>query len=134
VNSTETGVRYLHSMSVLRTSHVGTEKVNEAQNISTLTAVDSLGCGQCTQIVSELVPFLRDDNDAVRYWVAMAIGNLGHCATNAVPALIQALGEKESSSDSKNSASAIRLALKRIGSTGRQEDTPSRPVTNLVSR
>jgi hypothetical protein len=62
-----------------------------------------------------LANLLSDRDDSVRYWIAMALGYLGPRAHLAVPALEKALEEKQCDNSSKTSASAIKIALSRIG-------------------
>ena len=69
--------------------------------------------------VPELIPFLKDEDDVVRYWIAMALGHIGAPAKDAVPALVVALGERVGDMGSKTSASGIRFALDRIDPTWR---------------
>jgi HEAT repeat protein len=64
-----------------------------------------------------LADMLSDTDDAVRYWIAMALGYIGPRAQRAVPALEKALQEIQCVHASKTSAEAIRLALTRIGAT-----------------
>jgi hypothetical protein len=69
-----------------------------------------------------LVDMLSDRDDSVRYWIAMALGYVGPRAQPAVTALEKALQEMQCVHGSKTSASAIRLALTKIGATVRQQD------------
>lgn len=65
--------------------------------------------------IDELAKMMSDRDDSVRYWIATSIGYLGPRAKRTVPHLEQALKEKACDTGSKTSASAIRLALTRIG-------------------
>jgi HEAT repeats len=60
---------------------------------------------------------LTDKDDSVRYWAAMALGYIGPPAQSAVPALEKALEDKKCDRSSKTSASAITIALTKIGVT-----------------
>lgn len=65
--------------------------------------------------VGALANLLSDPDDVVRGWIAAALGLLGHKAKSAVPQLRQALLERPCANQPATSASAIRLALSRIG-------------------
>jgi len=64
--------------------------------------------------IPDLIPFLKDEEDVVRYWVAIALGHIGAPAIDAVPALIVALDERVDTEATKSSESGIRFALDRI--------------------
>jgi hypothetical protein len=69
-----------------------------------------LGAG----LVSDVTALLTHESDAVRYWIAMALGQMGAQAQASIPALEQALRERPGKTGVKTSATAIRIALKRI--------------------
>jgi hypothetical protein len=64
--------------------------------------------------IDQLADLLTHREDIVRYWAATALGYIGPKAESAIPALERAYEEKKNSSQSKTSASAIRVALERI--------------------
>ena len=74
--------------------------------------------------VLRITELLGHDDDAVRYEVAIALGNLGERSNMAVPALLKALRERECAGHptqpyiqlSLTSADGIRTALEKIGS------------------
>ena len=84
-----------------------------AEEIARFTASTSDRTGLQGQ-VKDLIPFLRDEDDTVRYWIAAALGHIGTLAKDAVPALIVALDERADTIASKSSESGIRFALDRI--------------------
>lgn len=67
-----------------------------------------------SKIAGELAQVLGDPQDDVRYWIAMALSYMGPKAVSAIPALEKALKERRGRDQGKTSASAIRLALKKI--------------------
>jgi hypothetical protein len=70
--------------------------------------------------LTSIESLLDNPNDAVRGWVAGALGNLGPRAKSAVPKLLQLLHDVEEGCPmvrGLNSSGAIRLALERIGET-----------------
>lgn len=75
------------------------------------------------KIVDNISSLLNAEDDAVRFWAALALGQLGPRATIAVPELERALKEAEARDrlsivgPTLSSADGIRAALKRI--TGR---------------
>jgi HEAT repeat protein len=68
--------------------------------------------------VDDIAGLLGDRDDSVRYWAAMALGQIGPSANRAVPALERALKEIEPVPGvvvpAKSSESGIRFALRRI--------------------
>lgn len=65
--------------------------------------------------VDALTRLLTDEDDSIRIWIAGALGLLGEKAKSAVPQLQRALLERPCANTPATSASAIRLALSRIG-------------------
>jgi hypothetical protein len=65
--------------------------------------------------VMALAGLLRDSDDLVRHWAALAIGQIGPRAASAVPALQLALSQVQCIRADKNSQSGITFALRRIG-------------------
>jgi hypothetical protein len=65
--------------------------------------------------IDALTKLLTDEDDSIRIWTAGALGLLGKKAKSAVPQLERALLERPCANTPATSASAIRLALSRIG-------------------
>jgi len=65
--------------------------------------------------IEALASLMSDPADGVRGWIAGALGHLGGKAKGAVPQLQWALQDRPCENGPANSASAIRLALSRIG-------------------
>jgi hypothetical protein len=63
----------------------------------------------------DIASLLDTEEDSVRYWVAMTLGNFGPRAKFAVPRLVAVLTQVDCSHASKTSASGIRVALRKIG-------------------
>jgi HEAT repeat protein len=78
--------------------------------------------------VTELIPFLKDEDDVVRYWVAITLGHIGAPAKDAVPTLIVALSERVDTVASKSSESGIRFALDRIDPSWRSRPDVSERI------
>jgi hypothetical protein len=57
---------------------------------------------------------LKINDDSVRYWVALCLGNFGPRAKAAVPKLLEILDQTDCIKAAKTSASGIRVALKKI--------------------
>lgn len=72
--------------------------------------------------IRTLVMMLRNDDESIRFWAAVMIGNVGHRAQDAVPALEAALAERPCEDGTMTSASAIRRALGKLG-----HETAERP-------
>lgn len=69
------------------------------------------------KIVEDLVSLLAIPNDAIRFWVAAALGHLGPRARKAIPALEALLPDVDCLMGSVTSASSIRIALEQMGVT-----------------
>lgn len=65
--------------------------------------------------LGELETLLDSDNDLIRYWGAVALGNLGPRAKPAVPKLLKILAKVDCLNGPITSANGIRYALKHIG-------------------
>jgi hypothetical protein len=65
--------------------------------------------------IKTLTRLLHDDDDAMRFWSAVMIGNVGRRARSAIPALRSALTERPCLGLGVNSAQGIRIALVKLG-------------------
>jgi len=65
--------------------------------------------------VADITSLLDSPDESVRYWVAMALGNLGPAAKSAAPKLEEMLPEAECLDGTITSASGIRYALTKMG-------------------
>jgi hypothetical protein len=89
-------------------------RIDQAEHLAELThgvnpkSVDD-------QTVGDMVSLLDDPDDAVRLWVAGALGHLGRRAKVAAPKLLALLPEADCLQGDLTSAAAIRPALKRMG-------------------
>lgn len=90
------------------------EQIKAAQHLAELTkgvapsSVDSA-------TISDIASLLDMPEDAVRGWVAAALGHLGHRAKVAAPKLLALLPEADCMQGDLTSAASIRPALKRMG-------------------
>jgi HEAT repeat protein len=66
-------------------------------------------------LVTDLTSLLDSPDDSVRYWVAMALGNLGPTAKAAVPKLEEILPKADCLNGAITSAGGIRHALIKMG-------------------
>jgi HEAT repeat protein len=66
-------------------------------------------------LVTNVTSLLDSPDDSVRYWVAMALGNLGPAAKAAVPKLKEMLPRADCINGAVTSASGIRYALIKMG-------------------
>jgi hypothetical protein len=65
--------------------------------------------------LDSIIALLDSDDDSVRYWVALCLGNFGPRAKAATPKLLKIVDQTDCVKASKTSASAARVTLKRIG-------------------
>jgi HEAT repeat protein len=66
-------------------------------------------------LVTDITSLLNSPDDSVRYWVAMALGNLGSAAKAAAPKLLEMLPKADCINGAITSASGIRYALIKMG-------------------
>jgi len=90
------------------------EQIRAAQHLAELTkGVPALSVDDAT--VSDITSLLDMPEDAVRGWVAAALGHLGRRAKVAAPKLLALLPEADCMQGDLTSAASIRPALKRMG-------------------
>jgi HEAT repeat protein len=94
-----------------RTARARTEAAEHlarlAQKISSEEVTEAL--------VTDITSLLDSLDDSVRYWVAVALGNLGPAAKAAVPKLEEMLPKADCINGAITSASGIRYALIKMG-------------------
>jgi hypothetical protein len=101
-------------------------QLEEQIRLNQLTASDS--------DIELLADMLSDKDDSVRYWIAVALGNIGPRAQKAIPSLERAYTQIECVRGDKTSASAIEPALKKIGAPVHHQDCSSGTRTNNVEQ
>ena len=85
-----------------------------AERIASLTR--TIKSAEVTEaLVMDLITLLDSPDDSVRYWVAMALGNLGPVAKAAIPKLEEMLPKADCINGAITSASGIRYALIKMG-------------------
>ena len=104
----------LETMAKVRNGKTLTSRTDAAEHLDMLTrGINPYRVDDAT--LREMVSLLDTQEDPVRGWVAGSLGNLGPRAKVAVPKLLKLLPEVDCLRGSLTSASAIRLALKRMG-------------------
>ncbi|GAO38347.1 hypothetical protein SCH01S_14_00110 [Sphingomonas changbaiensis NBRC 104936] len=98
----------------VRISATMNERVEAARDLAILTSRMNRA-DVSEDDVALLISMLDTKDDAVRFWVAAALGNLGPSATAAVPKLQMLLPETDCLDGAVTSAAAIRGALRKIG-------------------
>src|ERR1044072_716693 len=106
----------LEMMAKVRNGKTSTSRTEAAEHLAMLTRGINPHKVDDT-ILTEMVSLLDTKEDSVRAWVAASLGNLGTRAKEAVPRLLKVLPEVDCLRGSLTSASAIRLALERMGET-----------------
>lgn len=98
----------------IRTEKSITLRTQYAEDLS-----DSIEKGEQKNItdadINMLADMMADKDDSVRYWIATSLGYIGPRAKHALPQLEKAYREIACVIANKTSASAIRLAIPRIG-------------------
>jgi hypothetical protein len=109
------------TMAKVRNGKTVNSRTDAAEHLETLTRrINPHAVDETT--LTAMVSLLDTQEDSVRGWVAASLGNLGPRAKVAVPRLLKLLPEVDCLRGSLTSASAIRLALQRMG-----EIPPPRP-------
>lgn len=106
----------------------GDERFKEIQRIAIVLRGDSSGIVE--RDVIALAALMRDPDDGVRRWAAVALGNIGPRAAAAVPALQAALPEVDCLWAPASSRSGIIFALRRIGVEPRLADCPPADISS----
>jgi HEAT repeat protein len=100
---TETMAKVRSDKTVDSRTEAAEHLANLAQKMSSKDVTETL--------VTEITSLLDSPDDSVRYWVAMALGNLGPAAKAAAPKLEEMLPKAECTNGAITSASGIRYAL-----------------------
>lgn len=102
------------SVAKVRSAKSVNARTEAAENLANLT--QRVRDKEITEAaVADITSLLDSPEDSVRYWVAMALGNLGPAAKSAAPKLEKMLPEAECLDGTITSASGIRYALIKIG-------------------
>jgi hypothetical protein len=106
--------KLLETMAKIRNAKTLNSRADAAEHLAMLThGINPQRVDETT--LAEMVSLLDTREDAVRAWVAAALGQLGPRAKVAVPSLLKLLPEVDCLRGSLTSAPFIRSALKRIG-------------------
>ena len=98
--------------------------LTERQDLSSLNHRDAL----------EIMSYLKDENDGVRYWMALSLGFYGAYADDIVPELLSSLDEKAVEYSSLSSSDAILITLKKIAPSWRKRADVTRRVLDRWPR
>lgn len=103
-----------HVVTQIRSEQSASLRIHEAEELAQWIA------GPMPKSVSDsdidaLATLMGDSDDAIRFWAAGALGELGQRASRAMPMLLGALAERPCENVPMASAAAIRLAIQRIG-------------------
>jgi hypothetical protein len=107
----------LETIAKVKSGKTANHRAAAAQHLSELTdGTDPAKIDDLT--LKKIVSLLHSSDDEVRFWVAASLGQLGPRARAiAAPALLALLPKADCLVGSLTSASAIRLALDRMGVT-----------------
>ena len=102
------------TINAVRSAESPTDQIRSAQHLAELTkGVAPSSVYDST--ISDITSLLDMPEDAVRGWVAAALGHLGRRAKVAAPKLLALLPEADCLQGDLTSAASIRPALKRMG-------------------
>jgi hypothetical protein len=109
--------RLMETIAKVKNGETLKDRADAAQHLSELTdGIDPTEIDDST--LKKMVSLLNSSDDPVRAWVAGSLGKLGPRAKSvAAPPLLKLLPEADCLRGSLTSASAIRLALERMGVT-----------------
>lgn len=109
---------HMHSLSIeLRNLQADKNSVSRSEAAGALAArLREIGPAAVSDSdMGLLCALLQSRDDALRFWGAVMIGDLGPRGKVAIPALKRALTDHPCSNKSVTSADAIRVALRKIG-------------------
>lgn len=113
---TQLKTQLLEEIAKVRNGETSRSRTEAAERLAMLTrGINPRRVDDAT--LAEMVSLLDSKEDSVRAWVAGSLGNLGPRAKVAVPKLLELLPEADCLRGTLTSASAIRVALKRMGET-----------------
>jgi hypothetical protein len=102
------------TMAKVRTDKTVDARTDAAEHLASLT--QKIRSKEVTEaLMTDMTSLLDSPDDSVRYWVAMALGNLGPAAKSAAPKLEEMLPKADCISGVITSASGIRYALIKMG-------------------
>jgi len=105
-------IRY--SIAKIRSEKTVSARTEAAERLADLT--QKISSKEVTDaLVTDITSLLNSPDDSVRYWVAMALGNLGPAAKAAIPKLQAMLPKADCINGAITSASGIRYALIKMG-------------------
>jgi hypothetical protein len=109
--------RLVEAIAKVKNGETLKDRTDAAQHLSELTdGINPTEIDDST--LKKMVALLNSSDDSVRAWVAGSLGKLGPRAKGvAAPPLLKLLPEADCLRGSLTSASAIRLALERMGVT-----------------
>lgn len=102
------------TMAKVRSDKTVDARTDAAEHLASLTREIS-SKEVSNAFVTDITSLLNSPDDSVRYWVAMALGNLGPAAKAAAPKLLEMLPKADCISGAITSASGIRYALIKMG-------------------
>ena len=115
------------TMAKIRSGKTVEAKTSAAEHLSTLAR--TLSNKEVTdELVADITSLLDSPDDSVRYWVAMALGNIGVAAKSAVPKLLGMLPKADCFDGAITSASGIRYALFKMGVKQPPRPTDCHPI------
>lgn len=104
----------MNTMAAVQSGKTADVRTDAAEHLASLTK--KINKKEITEsLVSESTSLLDSPDDSVRYWVAIALGNIGPAAKAAVPKLEKLLPEADCLNGAITSASGIRYAPIRMG-------------------
>jgi hypothetical protein len=118
--------RIIRAIELVRSAKGANAKVDAAQQLRNLvlaTEANSVDDGTIHSVAS----LLDFNNEAIRYWIAEALGHFGARAKFAAPKLQAILSERECVVAETSSASMVRKTLENIG-----EPAPERKCDHYI--
>jgi len=123
--------RAIEAIRAVKKPNTPRERMARAREVDKLL-MQNPSCGS-PDVVAELIKLLRDLNGGVRYWSAMALGDVGPTASAAIPALEEALNNEPKVPASQFPVTRGYLfALKRIREAA-QRSPPAEPSQKDLS-
>jgi hypothetical protein len=102
------------TMAKVRSDKTVDARTDAAEHLASLTR--KINSKEVSNVlVTDITSLLNSHDDSVRYWVAMALGNLGPAAKAAAPKLLEMLPKADCINGAITSASGIRYALIKMG-------------------
>ena len=118
----------------LKNSGDDLKRIQTAQNLFSLLKENQDSSVLNHGTSKELLHYMKDKNDGVRYWIALSLSFFGAYADEIVPVLLTSLDDRAVEFSSLSSSDAILVTLKKIEPSWRKRSDVTKRVLERWSK